>query len=129
LAKYDPNGSLLWVAPANGQSGGDAEGVALDGNDDPYLCGAFGTVVTFYNGAGGIGGAPHAIGTGGKDAFLAKYSSAGTPQWVVSSGGNSQHDADARSVAIDRARNKAFVTGTFSGSPAFGGIPPLGPTA
>ncbi len=95
LAKYDPNGGLVWLQQAIGGDGSAGWGVAVDSAQNVYVTGGFG--------AGGTGGSaifpdlPHAYTRGDPQhtihtvqttdaGFVAKYDSAGTLQWVRSIG-------------------------------------------
>ncbi len=81
IAKFNNSGALTWVQQA---TGGDVDegGVAVDQAGDVYVTGAFGgTPLNF----GGI--TLTNMGTNIADAFLAKYSNSGVPQWARQAGG------------------------------------------
>ena len=89
VARYDPNGNLLW---AHGLGGGGASGasaypgkIAVDGANNIYIIGYFGGTIDFGTGPGGAdvtltGPSPD---SGHTAEFLAKYSQDGTVQWAV----------------------------------------------
>jgi hypothetical protein len=118
LAKYDPNGGVLWFATAGGPSVDNGEGVAVDTNDNCYITGVFSGTANFGT---------TLLTSSSYDCFIAKWNSAGTFQWATNSSGTSGHGVDARSVAIDSLHGKAFITGEFSSDARFGSAT-LGPS-
>lgn len=63
----------------------------------------------------GVGTAVAMLGTGAKDAFLAKYSSTGALEWVwVNTNGNSDNDV-ASGVAVG-PDDSVYVVGQFEGT-------------
>lgn len=92
LAKYDSNGSVLWVRDVGDSGSTETCGVGIDGNDNPLICGLSSS------------GSP----TG---PFVAKYNSTGTQLWKKVIAGNYYFD-EASSVDADAAGN-VYVAGRF----------------
>lgn len=101
LAKYSAAGTLLWTRQLAGGSFSDSGyGVAVDGSGDVYMCGD-----THGSWAG-----PNA---GEGDAFVAKYSAAGSLLWTRQIGSSSSDWASH--LAIDLVGN-AYLSGyTYGG--------------
>jgi hypothetical protein len=108
IAKYDPNGTLLWVKSIVGDYDDLAWSITKDNAGKLYVSGEFsgakfGTTIEWPNGKA--------------DMFVACYDQNGNYEWVTHGGG----------VVADRARgvgcdgNTIFVTGQFGLSATFGG--------
>ena len=112
VAKYTSTGTLLW---GFGLIGGDDDAsldIALDNANNVYITGYFGlsTPLDFNPGAGNF--IP-----GSEGAFIAKYNTSGTFQWVkVISGSGTPF---GKAIASDGSGN-LFITGEFGLSP--GGV-------
>jgi len=110
LVKYDSSGTVQWAQKAGGSAASErGRAIAVDAAGNSYVCGYFYTQATF--------GSITVTSNGGYDAFLAKYNSAGTVQWVKSIGGSLDED-EAFDVAIDSSGN-SFVIGYFKGTATF----------
>lgn len=113
LAKYNSSGNLLWVQSAGGAFGDIGYDVAIDGNGNVYITGAFQATATF--GKNTVNEA--IIGSSGiADIFLAKYNSNGVFQWVRSAGGAAADRGQA--IALD-ANGSVYVTGNYQGTANF----------
>ncbi|MDP2302774.1 MAG: T9SS type A sorting domain-containing protein [Ignavibacteria bacterium] len=110
IAKYDPNGSLVWAKSAGGaKTSDDGSGIAVDHFGGVYVVGRFDSAATF--------GTTEVISNGGTDAFLAKYDNDGNFQWVKNWGGTG---ADYfNDIAVD-AEGYILGTGYFNGTATFG---------
>ncbi len=116
LAKYDPDGTVLWAKGATGTTNCDnfSNSVATDSDGNSYITGSF-TSSTLTFGPyvltnGGTPGSNHNI-------FLAKFDPAGNIIWAKKAG--EAGNAKAYAVCTDSGGN-AFVTGGFqSGSVSF----------
>lgn len=115
LAKYDPDGTLVWANSAGGTQGDVFSGVTVDSLGNICVTGyfkspamTFGTS-TLTNAAEGLA-----------DIFLGIYDQSGSPRWAKSAGGTG--DDYAVSVTVDSSRS-CFLAGYF-GSPSitFGSI-------
>lgn len=109
VAKYNPEGALLWVKTAGGPLDDIAIGTAVDNDGNIFVVGSFDSIAFFDN--------ILLTSTGRFDAFLAKYSPNGNLLWVKKMGGISS-DA-AFGVAADYKGN-AYVIGDFQGFAALG---------
>jgi len=110
VAKYDPDGNLLWLCPAGGPLNDEGRGVAVDGNGNVFLTGSFEGEAVFAEGL--------TVATeNGGHAFVAKYSPDGAPLWVRQAGGDRYTWGNA--AATDSAGN-VLIGGAFAGSALFG---------
>ena len=105
VAKYNPAGNLLWVLNLGRISlnnGMDAGGIAIDSNNDILIAGSYTNTVNFNP----LGTALTKPSVGGKDAFLAKYTSNGYLVWVKTYG-SSLFDSGTQ-LALDESDNIYF---------------------
>ena len=114
VTKLDTNGTFLWVTKAGGANSDNVKGLALDSQNNVFLCGSFasdslnvGTIVLHNSATNNT-----------MDAFVAKLDSSGNWLWARSSVGTAAESAYA--IATDSAGN-AYVTG-FHQSATFGNI-------
>lgn len=107
IAKYAPDGSLVWVKSAGGDWNDVAWGITKDNNDKIYITGEFSGAVfdgiTLYT-------------SGKEDVFVACYDSNGNAQWAVAAG-ESQVD---RARGIGCNGTNIFITGQFDNTAVFG---------
>ncbi|MBU0529355.1 SBBP repeat-containing protein [bacterium] len=115
VAKYDPNGALVWAKQAGGTSDDDGYGIATDGSGNSLVTGYFREIVTF-----GVGEPNQTALTssGGTDIFIAKYDPNGALMWARKAGGPS--DDNGNGIAMDGSGN-SFVTGYFQQTATFDG--------
>jgi len=92
IAKYDPNGALLWVSSAGGRDYDEAHAVAVDAAGNAYITGFFDANATF----GAYSLLNH---SGSDDIFVAKCSSSGAFLWAVQAGG--ALDDQGNSISLD----------------------------
>ena len=93
LAKWASNGTHQWTRYLRGSSYGEVgDAVAVDSNDDIYVCGR-----------------TTSVGAGSGDLLLVKYNSSGTVQWRRTLGGTGYDQG--RGVAVDSSDN-VYVCGT-----------------
>ena len=111
LARYDAAGALTWVRPLGGVTEDRANGVAVDSAGNAYVVGEF-------TGTLQLPGTNLITGPIDQNAFIARFSPAGTVDWARQAGGPLP-DA-ARAVTVDAA-GRVFVAGYFSGAASFGG--------
>jgi len=110
LAKYSSAGSVVWATQIAGTSSDIGQGVATDSSGNVFVTGYYQAALTLYNTGGGAGAA--LAFTGGNDAFLAKYSSAGSVLWATRIAGTTTSDDRGYGVATDSSGN-VFVTGQY----------------
>ena len=111
VAKYDPNGKLLWAKAAGGRGRDMAYSVTTDAADNVLVAGRFSRIARFDD--------VELKSVGEDDAFVAKFAPDGTLAWTVSFGGRG--DDAARGVATDSNGN-ALLTGSFRGKMTVGGM-------
>jgi hypothetical protein len=109
VAKYDPNGQLLWVL----QGGGSADDYGHEITAAPDG----GCFVVWFGGSGSLGGLSVTV-SGSGDAIFASISAAGVPLWLRRGGGNN-YDC-GYGIAADPFGN-CFLTGWFKNTANFGG--------
>lgn len=81
VVKFDNSGNLEWVRQAGGSGDdGDEGGIAVDQAGNVYVSGAFSSNPIIF-------GSTTLTNAGGLDAFVAKYSNLGDPQWARRAGG------------------------------------------
>ncbi|MCB9233340.1 MAG: hypothetical protein H6581_16905 [Bacteroidia bacterium] len=108
LARYNSQGTLQWAKRA-GNSGLDVgAGIDLDPQGQPYVTGIYDGSISFGN---------ISLGGEGYEAFVAGYSSGGTPLWALGAGGPNGDFGQA--IALD-ASGHAYVGGWFFFTCAFG---------
>jgi hypothetical protein len=109
LAKYDTNGTNLWVQPASGSVQGYGRSVAVDGAGNVLVCGSF-------TGTANFGGANTLVCSGGADIFVAKYDPSGNLIWAKQAGGSAGQDI---AFGIAAGAGEVGVTGQFTSSATF----------
>ena len=114
LAKFDPNGTLLWLKTAGGTGSDIAHGVVADSTGNVGIVGEFQNTATFDSRS------VRAAGLG--DAFVAKYDSAGNNLWVHSGGSTTSFAVDpGKAIGVDAANN-FYITGDYTGTATFDGL-------
>jgi len=125
LAKFTPDGNFdstnpdptqrSWAKNFGSNSEDRGTGVAVDANGNIVLGG-------YFQGSLDLGGGYLNSQGGGKDIFIAKFSSSGTYTWSKSYGGG--YGDQAVGLAVDRSGD-VFVTGWYLYSTDLGGGPLL----
>jgi hypothetical protein len=105
VAKFDGNGSLVWVTYLGGSGGDSGRGIAVDGAGNALVTGQ--TSSTDF--AGPNGSLANGSLQGTNDAFVAKVNSDGTLAWATYLGGSSGDSGTG--IAFDPNGN-AMVTGS-----------------
>lgn len=104
LAKFNADGEAQWSLSA-GSSGSDAVmDIAVDGDGDVYITGAFRQSITL--------GSETLTSAGGDDFFVAKISSNGSVSWAISGGGSA--DDAALGLAVN-GNGEVYLTGYVEG--------------
>lgn len=110
VARYDPDGGLVWVRQLGGHSDDVASQIVVDDQGSTYICGAFSEDMR-------VSRTRSLKSRGLFDAFLMKIDSEGRTAWAVEEGGP-MNDI-AYDIALDPAGN-VLVTGGYAGSESFG---------
>ncbi|MCH9653449.1 MAG: SBBP repeat-containing protein [Planctomycetes bacterium] len=111
LAKYNPQGKLLWLQTAGGTKIDRGYGVAVDQAGNSYVTGHFQSPTfqigdkTFKN-------------HGDYDYFIAKYDPTGKLLWAESAGGKGYDYGHGIAVTPE---GECYVAGTFAGAVTIGG--------
>ena len=100
LAKYNSNGTRLWLKQWGTVNADTPHTVRVDGSGNVYI-------------AGYTTGNLYGTKAGGRDVFVAKFDSAGNELWGRQTG--SAEGDDAYGLALDSSGN-AYITGETSGS-------------
>ena len=101
LGSVKPDGSLRWVTQIGSLFADAAADVKVDSAGNVYMAG--------YGQGDLDGGDPRSEHMGAKDAFVAKYSSAGQQKWVTMLGTTANDDIT--SMVIDK-KDRLFLAGT-----------------
>ena len=111
VAKYDSDGTLVWLKRAGGTGADIAHGIVVDSAGNIAIVGEFQNSASFDSNS------IVALGLG--DAFIAKYDSNGNNLWAHRGGGTITYRADrANAIAADGS-NSFYVTGEFTGMATF----------
>jgi hypothetical protein len=110
LAKLDTDGDHVWSNRYG--SGNDQEGsaVVIDGTGDVIAAGGFESTINF--------GGSTLTSSGGRDVFLAKFTSGGAHEWSQRFGTTLEQTSAA--IAVDNSDNIG-LTGAFASTIDFGG--------
>ena len=110
VAKYDTNGNLIWVKKLGGSTKSDKGlGISVSGGN-VYLTGKFESQGNFAG--------TTLTSAGGREMFIAKYTTDGVFQWAKKAGGSG--DDEGFAISTDVSGN-SYVTGYFSGTANFSG--------
>ena len=114
LAKFDPNGNVIWantgstISTSSGILSTISGGIVTDPNGNIYISNGFSDssiqigTYTLTNSSPGY-----------DDIFVAKYNPSGNILWAKSYGGNGMDDSYGLTISHD---NKLYLTGNFSSS-------------
>ena len=113
VAKYSPDGAVLWAARIASAGNDIGYGIATDTSGNVLVTGNYssaGTIV--YNQGPSGSGVVTLPFTGGQDCFIAKYSSAGAVLWAARVAGTTTGNDVGYGIATDASGN-VLVTGTY----------------
>ncbi len=110
VAKYDANGTILWMRNAGGPGRDEGKSVVCDASGNVYVCGMYSDGAVFGTTTYTVANTPF-----GKyfDGYIAKYDPNGNLLWVKSIVGD--YDDVAWSITKDNA-GKIYISGEFSGA-------------
>ena len=117
LAKYDPNGNVIWAKGAGGNYQDKPYSLAIDASANIYIAGSFMSTTINCGSQSASNWTP-----GDDDIFLAKYDSSGNALWVKGMGGT-QEDR-AYSVCTDSYKN-VYLTGYFKSGTLYSNSAPV----
>ena len=123
LAKYNPDGTLVWLKRAGGTGSDIAHGIVLDSVGNIGIVGEFQNTASFDNKS------IAALGLG--DAFIAKYDPNGNNLWAHRGGGTINYQADRANAIASDGSNSFDITGELTGTATFDGlsVTSIGPNA
>ena len=104
LAKYNPNGGLIWVKSINGQATDFAVKLLIDKNNDVYVSGGFSSPTLTI-------GTTTLTNSGSYSFFTAKYNSSGQVIWAKN---NLNSNLNASIIATDDNLNSYSIIATAS---------------
>jgi hypothetical protein len=120
IAKYDPNGKIMWVKTLGGANGDYAWSISTDGTNNLYISGEIegtGTPILFSNSTTTLNT------VGDNDIFFAKYDLDGNLIWAKSEG--SLKSERAMGITHDQSGN-VYICGHITDNGVFNGQPVSG---
>lgn len=114
IAKYDPNGAVIWARRMGGTNDDRARSIAVDAQHNCYVTGRF--VSTNFS-IGGITLTNYSP-NGNSSIFVAKFDASGNLLWARSP--DRGYDQSGWQVTADGIGN-CYVTGSFRGTNTFAG--------
>jgi hypothetical protein len=105
LAKYNSDGTLVWLKRAGGTGSDIGHGIVLDSAGNIAIVGEFQNTASF--GSNSIA----ALGLG--DAFIAKYDSNGNNLWARRGGSTINYQTDSANAIAADGSNSFYVTGEW----------------
>ncbi len=111
VAKYDPDGRLVWVRTGGGKGYDYGHGIAVAPDHGVFVTGALV--------GDGTMGESKVTAPGGSHVFCARYDEGGKLLWVTTALGNAR--GSGHGIAVDAAGN-AYVGGMSGGSGTLGGL-------
>lgn len=107
IAKYTPDGDLLWAHQFGGEASDQGTGITIDAAGDLVLCGQFRDSVNFNT----SGGEDFIVGTPSFSTFFAKFTTDAELIWVKGMGNAGV--AGPEGIATD-SNNNIFLSGTYN---------------
>jgi hypothetical protein len=111
VAVYNSSGSVQWVARMSSTAADSARAVDTDSSDNVYVSGRYASTLTIYNSDGTAFATTLANSGSSGDAFLVKYNSTGTVQWVTRILSSNQDESFGLAVNSD---GDSYITGLYS---------------
>ena len=114
IAKYNPNGILVFAKSAGGTGSDQGLGIAVLTDGSSFVTGFFQSTAKF---GAGEANETDLVSVGNQDIFIAKFNPNGSLAFAKSAGGISRDFGNSVAVLPD---GSSFVTGFFSGTTKFG---------
>jgi hypothetical protein len=111
VAKFTPEGDVVWADQGGGEAGDDVVAAATDGNGNLYLAGHYMMDITFGNIT-----LPYTLCCGSLEIYTVRYGASGIPDWGKQLSGVR---ACIRSIST-YDNNSLFAGGLFQGSLTYG---------
>src|SRR5665213_2404017 len=115
VARYNSSGTLLWAFKIGENDNDRCKGVAIDASGNIFVCGYLTLNCDFH---GNSVGPNNFVSSGGQDAYLAKFNSAGMYQWAKIGGGANDDEA----LAVSIGGSNIYVTGYYHNAATFGAL-------
>jgi hypothetical protein len=113
IAKYNPNGSLLWATKFGDNGSKSARSIAGDAYNNVYVTGSSnGTLTNFYNASGSS--VSLTLANASTDSFLVKYNPNGEVLWASQIGGAGVDNGYR--VTLDSYGN-VYIIGNYASNP------------
>lgn len=114
VAKYETDGTLIWIKRAGGNGADIAHSVVTDASGNIAIAGEFQNAASF--------GTNSVSASGLGDAFIAKYDASGNNLWVRKGGGSVSFNIDKAYSITKDGQNNFYITGEFTGAGTFNGL-------
>ncbi len=114
LARYNPDGNLIWVKRAGGTNFEGSHGITMLSDDSTVVTGHFGSSATFGEGETNE---TVLVSDGHIDIFVARYNPDGTLAWAKRAGGKVDDVGTGITTLSD---DSTVVTGRFISTVTFG---------
>jgi len=112
VCKFDSDGIFLWALTWGGELDDSARGIAVYGMKYVYVAGAFKGTIDFDPGAG----ESERTANGTWDAFLSKFGTDGSFEWVRVWGTPGEDEAEDACMEVDvDGHGNAYITGLYQG--------------
>lgn len=111
MAKYDPNGQLVWAKQLGGKGTTVGYDIAIDEQERIWVVGTFDDQLM-------VGKKKWAT-RGASDAFIAQFNAKGSLQWLKQIGGHGEDTG--LGIAVDQ-KEHAYITGSFEKTATFGDL-------
>jgi len=115
ITKLGTNGNFLWAKKAGGTGFDAGNGIGVDNSGNVYVAGSFDGTATF--------GSTSLSSYGSSDLYVTKLDTNGNFLWAKKAGGAGSDSGYG--IAVDGS-GKSSVTGYYTGTATFGGLPLTG---
>ena len=112
IAKFNPNGNLVWAKSFGGSSNDVGQSISLGGLGNVFATGYFEGIADFNPGPATL----NLMSEGGRDIFICKLTDGGSFVWAKSMGGTGNDESNA--IESDLTGN-TYITGGFESTADF----------